>query len=100
GRRKGRGLSQTQQTLNKRILSGNLRKRDYEVLNRCRLIPSFLIFDSSVCRGMPNLAAAPVGPEIIPSVSRSAFSIISFARSTRLATRGTLVPADLGATRV
>src|SRR5882724_12788173 len=43
----------------------------YEVLKRCRLIPSFLIFDSSVCLGIPSLVAAPVGPEINPSASRS-----------------------------
>src|SRR5881409_3037340 len=40
------------------------KERDYEVLKRCRLIPSFLIFDSGVCRGMPSLLAAPVGREI------------------------------------
>jgi hypothetical protein len=35
--------------------------RDYKVLKRCRLIPNFLIFDSSVCRGGPSFAAAPAG---------------------------------------
>ena len=37
-------------------------RTDQDVLKRCRLIPSFLIFDSSVCLGMPSLAAAPAGP--------------------------------------
>src|SRR3989442_9642647 len=75
-------------------------RTDQDVLKRCRLIPSFLIFDSSVCLGMPSLAAAPVGPPITPSASRSAVSIITFSRSTRLATSGTDVAGDLGATRV
>ena len=35
----------------------------YEVLKKYRLIPSFLIFDSSVCLGMPSFAAAPLGAE-------------------------------------
>jgi len=61
---------------------------DYEVLKRCRLIPSFLILKSSVCLGMPSFAAAPVGPEIRPSASRSAFSIIAFSRCERSATNG------------
>src|SRR5690242_15122579 len=30
--------------------------RSYAALNRYRLIPSFLIFDSSVCLGTPSLA--------------------------------------------
>src|SRR5438445_9998008 len=75
-------------------------RTDQDVLKLCRLIPSFLIFDSSVCLGMPSLAAAPVGPPTTPSASRSAVSTISFSRSTRLATSGTDVTADLGATGV
>src|SRR5258705_13538466 len=61
------------------------KERSYDVLKRCRLIPSFLIFDSSVCLGMPSFVAAPVGPETSPSDSRSAVSIISFSWSIRLA---------------
>src|SRR5260370_23903133 len=61
--------------------------RNHEILKRYRLIPSFLIFDSSVCLGIPSLVAAPVGPEISPAASRSAFSIISLSRSTRFATK-------------
>src|SRR2546426_4589366 len=75
-------------------------RTDQDALKRCRLIPSFLIFDSSVCLGMPSLAAAPVGPPITPLASRSAVSSISLSRSTRLATSGTDVAEDLGATRV
>src|SRR3977135_3464088 len=75
-------------------------ERNYEVLKRCRLIPSFLSFDSSVCRGMPSLVAAPVGPETSPSASRSAVSIISFSWSIRFATRGTLDAAVFGVTGV
>ena len=52
------------------------KKRNYEVLKRCRLIPSFLIFDSSVCLGMPSLVAAPVGPEI--SLAECVFDHFSF----------------------
>jgi len=37
--------------------------KDQAVLKRYRLIPSFLILDSSVCLGMPSLAAAPLGPD-------------------------------------
>src|ERR1022692_3838668 len=74
--------------------------RDQADLKLYRLIPSFLIFDSSVCLGMPSLAAAPLGPEIWPVVSRSASSIIRFSRSARFAISGTLEGADLGATSV
>ena len=53
----------------------------YPDLNRCLLIPRLAIFDSSVCRGIPSLAAAPDGPEIRPPLPASAASIISFSRS-------------------
>src|SRR5437867_4065065 len=53
----------------------------YPGLNRCLLMPRLAIFDSSVCRGIPSLAAAPDGPEIRPSLPASAASIISFSRS-------------------
>src|ERR1700730_15121804 len=89
------------QTLSElRLVSEITKERDYEVLKRCRLIPSFLIFDSSVCRGMPSLVAAPAGPEISPSASRSAVSIISFSWSIRFATRGTLDAALFGVTGI
>jgi hypothetical protein len=56
-----------------------------EVLKRFLSIFSDRIFDSSVERGMPNLAAAPVGPNIRPRLSFRAASIMSFscARSLR-----------------
>ena len=44
-------------------------------------MPSRLIFDSSVCRGIPSFAAAPEGPEMRPWVSASAAAIISASRS-------------------
>src|SRR6266404_6597833 len=75
-------------------------RENQEALKRYRLMPSFLILDSSVCRGIPNLTAAPVGPPTTPSDSRSAASSISFSCSARLATSGTDVIADFGATRV
>src|SRR5258708_6112111 len=75
-------------------------RRDYDVLNWYRLIPNFLIFDSSVCRGMPSLVAAPVGPEMSPSASRSAVSIISLSWSIRFATSGTLEAAVFRVTGV
>src|SRR6266436_7388967 len=50
-----------------------------EVLKRFLLILNDRIFDSSVDRGMPNLAAAPVGPNIRPRHSFKAASIISFS---------------------
>src|SRR6202035_3800935 len=68
----------------------------HEVLKRRRLIPSFLILDSSVCLGMPSFAAAPVGPEIRPSASRNACSIIAFSRSARSATKGMVGVVGLG----
>src|SRR6266436_8138771 len=74
--------------------------RDYDVLKRCRLIPSFLILESSVCLGMPSFAAAPVEPEIRPSASRSAFSIIALSRSARSATKGMVCAVGLGDVRL
>src|SRR5262249_7961909 len=50
-----------------------------EVLKRFLSIFRDRIFDSSVDRGMPNLAAAPVGPDTRPPVSFSAASIMSFS---------------------
>src|SRR6267154_6881820 len=51
-------------------------------LKRFLSIFSDRIFDSRVDRGIPNLAAAPVGPDTRPRVSFSAASIMSFS-STR-----------------
>ena len=71
-------------------------RSDYGVLNWYRLIPSFVIFDSSVCLGIPNLAAAPVEPEMRPWHSCSAVSIIAFSRSTRFAINGVLISQGAG----
>src|SRR5216684_1340886 len=49
------------------------------LLKRFLLILSDRIFDSSVDREIPSLAAAPDGPNTCPSLSRSADSIISFS---------------------
>ena len=46
---------------------------------RFLLMPNARIFDSSVERGMHNLAAAPDGPNTRPPVARSASSIIAFS---------------------
>ena len=56
-----------------------------KVLKRLLSIFSDRIFDSSVDRGMPNFAAAPVGPKTRPRLSFKASSIIflSCARSLR-----------------
>ena len=43
----------------------------------------------SVCRGIPSLAAAPNGPAIRPRQAANAVSMISFSRSTIVATNGT-----------
>jgi len=55
-----------------------------EVLNRFLSIFRDRIFDSNVDRGMPNLAAAPLGPNIRPRLSFRAASIISFSCATSL----------------
>jgi hypothetical protein len=44
-------------------------------LKRCLLMPRLAIFDSRVCRGIPNLLAAPDDPATLPLLSASAFSI-------------------------
>lgn len=50
-----------------------------QALKRFLLIFSERIFDSSVDRGMPNCAAAPVGPNTRPRLSFRAASIMSFS---------------------
>jgi hypothetical protein len=54
----------------------------YEGNRLCRYVsmPSRLIFDSSVWRGIPSFAAAPDGPDIRPWASARAASIISASR--------------------
>ncbi len=49
------------------------------------------IFESRVCRGIPSFAAAPDGPEIRPSLSISAASIISRSRAAIELTSGAVV---------
>ena len=51
----------------------------YSEINLCFLIPSCLIFESSVERGIPSFAAAPSGPPTFPLLSAKAASIISFS---------------------
>jgi len=63
-----------------RTMSRRPRARRYlEVGGFCPYLsmPSRLIFDSSVCRGIPSFAAAPEGPAMRPWVSARAASIIS-----------------------
>ena len=52
-----------------------------KVLKRFLSILSDLIFDSSVDRGMPNFAAAPVGPNTRPRLAFRASSIMFFSCS-------------------
>src|SRR4029077_1344372 len=62
-----------------------VRFRDgYAVLKRFLLIFSDLIFESRVDPGIPNLAAAPDGPDTRPPDSRRATSIISFSWATSI----------------
>src|SRR5215469_176957 len=58
-----------------------------EVLKRFLLGLSERIFDSSVDRGMPSLAAAPDGPNTRPLLTRKAASIISFCSAARFRER-------------
>ena len=53
-------------------------------LKRFLSIFSDRIFDSSVDRGMPNLAAAPVAPNTRPRLSFRAASIMLFSCATRV----------------
>src|SRR6202021_1806169 len=55
-----------------------------QILKRFLLILNDRIFDSMVDRGIPNLTAAPVGPDTRPPVSFSAVSIMSFSCSRNL----------------
>jgi hypothetical protein len=55
-----------------------------EVLKRFLSIFNDLIFDSSVVRGMPNLAAAPVGPNTRPQLAFRASSIMFFSCTSSL----------------
>src|SRR6185295_19599905 len=64
----------------------------YGLLKRNLLIPSILIFDSRVWRGMPSFAAAPLGPPTRPRASANAVSIASRSRSSRAVASGTVGP--------
>jgi hypothetical protein len=52
-------------------------------------MPRLMIFDSSVCRGIPSLAAAPDGPEMRPRHAAKAVSINARSCSASAATNGT-----------
>jgi hypothetical protein len=57
-----------------------IKNRDYYLgINLRFLIPSCLIFESSVDRGIPSFAAAPSGPATFPLLSARAVSIISLS---------------------
>ena len=59
---------------------GVKKNRDYcSATNLCFWMFSSLIFESSVERGIPSLAAAPCGPATFPLLSANAASIISFS---------------------
>jgi hypothetical protein len=58
-----------------------------QVRNRCQFMPSRRIFDSSVWRGIPSLAAAPDGPDTRPRLSASAASINSLSLSVEAVRR-------------
>src|ERR1700740_1351088 len=60
----------------------------YLEINLYFLIPSCLIFVSSVDRGIPSFAAAPCGPATFPLLSANAFSIIFFSWSWRVSGKG------------
>ena len=51
----------------------------YSEINLCFLIFRCLIFESSVDRGIPSFAAAPLGPATFPLHSAKAASIISLS---------------------
>jgi hypothetical protein len=57
------------------------------VLKRWRGMSRALIFDSSVCRGRPSLAAAPEGPDTRPRHSANAASIRVRSCAARAATK-------------
>src|SRR5260221_10798357 len=65
------------------ISSANAQISD-KVLKRFLSIFSDLIFDSIVDRGMPNLAAAPVGPNTRPRLAFRASSMILFSCASSL----------------
>jgi hypothetical protein len=53
----------------------------YSEINLCFLIPSCLIFVSSVDRAIPSFAAAPSGPATSPLLSAEAVSMDYWAKS-------------------
>src|SRR5260370_42496371 len=54
-----------------------IRCESYGVLTRCLFIGGDRILESSVCRGMHNLTAAPEGPDTLPCEATRAASILS-----------------------
>ena len=56
-------------------------------LKRCLSTLSERIFDSSVDRGIPSLAAAPVGPETRPLLAAELVNDIETPRATKLESR-------------
>src|SRR6266404_1418540 len=64
----------------------------------CFLIPSCLIFVSSVDRGIPSFAAAPSGPATFPLLSARAVSIISLSCFWRVSGKGPANSCRVGCT--
>src|SRR5258707_14999117 len=60
----------------------------YLEINLCFLIPSCLIFVSSVDRGIPTFAASPSGPATFPLLSAKAVSIIFLSCFWRVSGKG------------
>src|SRR6266403_383028 len=60
----------------------------YSEINLCFLILSCLIFESSVERGIPSIAAAPAGPATFPLLSARAVSIIFLSWFWRVSGKG------------
>src|ERR1700719_1143348 len=60
----------------------------YLAINVCFLIPSCLIFVSSVDRGIPSFAAAPFGPATFPLLSARAISINFLSSFRRVSGKG------------
>src|SRR3981081_392469 len=67
-----------------------LKRRTYycSEINLCFFIFRCLIFESSVDRGIPSLAAAPSGPATFPLHSANALSIISLSWFWRAFVKG------------
>src|SRR3981081_2000392 len=70
----------------------------YSEINLCFLIFSCLIFESSVDRGIPSLAAAPSGPAPFPFHSANALLIISLPCFWRAFVKGPAISCRGGCT--